>query len=346
VTTATGPAVPRKTGSSAWPRQHGSPRLVVGAALNAFVPWRVGRLRFDGQQGEAARVNTKEIIDAFLLGAKGSFADADEAAFRDVEASVPWTRRPFFWEGHAFGGAAQSACRLSRACTDARYFAPGFRFMFFTGLGFWNAVAAHYFLPEVSLAPERWSVSDFASGGPFIAGGLSFGAVALEGRLEMSVLDRLERLDSSPGRPGPVQVSSVASWWRRGLALGAGRALWFLHMNDYPRIGEILDGAGNDAEDLALGLGVAMTYTQLGQPLEILEGLEHLRAPLRRAAMRGAHACLAGAGRDDPRAVPYLMALPAPLPDWCRQGTDALEHAGPGQPAFFEKFVNALSDLC
>ncbi len=319
-----------------WPRGHGAIQWPVGALLDTFLRWRLGRLKFDGQLGEAAHRNTGEILDTFLLGASGSFTDASSASFRAVEADVPWTRRPFFWEGHSFGAAARASCAWSQKNTTARYHAPGFRFMFFTGLGFWNAIASHYAVPRVSLDAQAWTdTPDFAASQPLVAGGASFGAVVLAGELKRTTLDRLER----------DAVATSRAEWRRGLLLGAGRALWFLHMNDFQRLGEALDvHAAADADAIAEGLGVAMTYTQLGRPLDLLDGLERIPTRYRARARAGSTACLAAASADDARIGDFIAALPDPLPTWHRQGSTALAAAGRG-PGFFDRFVLALRDL-
>jgi len=307
---------------------------LLGRMLSGVVPWRMRRLEFSEQLDEAARENSRTIIEIFLIAARAGLREESAEALMALEAAQPWFRRQFFWEGHAFGVAALHACAHSRGAPEPRYHAPGFRFMFFTGVGFWNGVAGRSRLPQVSLAEERWGdVADKVGCRPLLAGGVSFGAVSELGRLDRALLESL-------GAQGD-------RWWRRGVYQGAGRAAWFLYMRNMARLNQMfadIEGWGEDAVSVAEGLGLAITYTQLGEPERILPCLEALPEALQAPLRRGARLCLAAAVSDDPRIEPHIAAMPDPLVGWFEEGRAALAEAGRGAE-MPERLVTALSRL-
>jgi hypothetical protein len=253
----------------------------------------------------------------FLAGARTAFRGLEPAPTRAAEASIAPVQRPFFWEGHALGASARHAFAFAAGNPGDRYQAPGFRFMFYTGIGFWNGLAADYGVPAVSLDPARWTdVDDFLGCRPLIAGGESFAVTTVLGRIDPERIARLDR----PEVP----------WWRHGLYQGVGRAAWFLYMQHPGRLARCLSEAGDDATALAEGLGLAITYTQLSRPAAIVPAIEALPEAHRAAARAGSRLCLAAAAADDARLGDALAALPAPLPHWLELGTAALEHAGRG----------------
>jgi len=183
----------------------------------------------------------------------------------------------------------------------------------------------------VSLADERWTeVPDKVGCRPLLAGGASFGAISELGRLDRATLEAL-------GAQGD-------RWWRRGVYQGAGRAAWFLYMRNMDRLNQLFEdiaGWGEDVVPVAEGLGLAITYTQLGEPERILPALESLPAHLQDPLRRGARLCLAAAAADDSRVVSHMSAMPDPLSGWFEEGRAALIEAGRG-PDMPERLVAAL----
>ena len=114
-----------------------------------------------------------------LLCATG---DVSEEILAEQEAATIWERRDFFWEGYAVGLGAVHALTFSRGNPERRSRRrTGFRGMLYTGYGYWNGVAARYFLPRLSMDPEAWSdIPDFAQSLPIEIGGEAFTRVMLE----------------------------------------------------------------------------------------------------------------------------------------------------------------------
>ena len=77
------------------------------------------------------------------------------------------------------GLSARQALSLRRDPSLLDYRAPGFRFMFYTGVGFYDGVARIKRFPRLPLTDAAWAgIPDFRMGRPLIAGGASFALVA------------------------------------------------------------------------------------------------------------------------------------------------------------------------
>ena len=304
---------------------------MIGWILERFVPWRMRALEY-AEQGElASKAVTHEVIEAFLTAACAGFRGEPREVLDAMEAELPWYRRPFFWEGHAFGISGLRACTFAGDRGDARYHAPGYRFMFYTGLGVWNGLAGSRFMPQISLDPARWTdVPDFLGGRVLIAGGASFADVLVRQALNPASLARLAR----GGDPD----------WVRGVYQGAGRAAWFLYMRAPERITRLLEAFGEQAPWVAEGLGIAITYTQLSEPDRILEQIDALPAVFGRSLRAGSRLCLGAAVDDDARMTPMITSLPEPLGTWHQQGAAVLGSAGRGAE-MVERVIGGLYAL-
>lgn len=290
------------------------------------VAWKMRSLPRGGQGHEHAEQITDEVLDAFLDAARVTLESGDVVA---ADAAVPWNRKAFYWEGHAFALAMRQSFG-ARSSSD-RIAAPGHRYMYYTGLGVWQGVARYLRLPRVSLDPQRWlDVDDFLGCRPLLAGGQSFSEVCIRGRVELSDL-------------APLAAEGDHDWLT-GTFQGAGRAMWFLYMRSPERLIQALQGLGEHAEFAAEGVGLAFTYTQLADPSWILKMLDAMPEAMRPALMRGVRLALAANLEDDLRLEPQLRALPDPLPRWLNQGTQALTYAGRG-PDMPTRLREALTEL-
>lgn len=286
--------------------------------LDTVIPRKMRGMDKSGQGGPDANANTDEILEAFLLAARETWKGADADGLRALEDRIPWYRRPFFWEGHGFGVAALQAFSRWREPLAHRYVAPGFRFMLYTGVGVWNGAAGEFHVPKVSLDPARWEgVEDFLGCQPLLSGGISFSVVTTRARLLAKDLERY-----GDGENG---------WWRRGLYQGGGRASWFLYMRNPARAAAALDAVGGEeAQFVAEGLGLAMTYTQLSEPDWIVRSVDAMPDRYRAALLRGVRLCLGASNSDDPRISDVLDAMPAPLDRLLAEGRAAVAQAGRG----------------
>lgn len=285
--------------------------------IGTVLSWSFGpllhRISFPMQAGPDAAENTRSIFHAFEVGSRAGMKRASRGQMEQLEQEVEWALRPFFWEGHALGVCAEHACSRRGGTPDDTYRTEGFRFMFFTGLGFWNGVVQGTPLPRMSLDPDRWNgVGDFLPCYPLITGGMAFAQTCRWGRVDP------QRLLKMPDLRGPVG--------ERGALQGAGRALWFLHMGDMDAALAVVDQHPEWSAPLAEGLGVAITYTGMRNPQSILLNLERTPERLRREVLMGIRLCLGAFVEDDPREGDRIAGLPQPLGVLYQQGCEALAH--------------------
>ena len=279
--------------------------------ISMVLKWMLARKlnvdAFPGQISPHAHSTTTEVFDAFQKGAHCGVDQMAASKVDAIEADVPWNRRPFFWEGLAFGISARHALTFSSGNPNNRYRDEGYRYMFYTGLGFWNAVAKRNFLRTVSVLGKDWQdVEDYEFRGPMQAGGDSFAHVCETGSYKASDLKR-------------VKVPPGENWHHMKL-FGIGRALWFLYMGDFQKLESVLEAHPEDASWIASGLGLAMTYTQIGTPERILPALSSISAKYAPDIIRGSIVALYGWGEDDPRSEEHLEKMGAPFVEWREQG--------------------------
>ena len=271
---------------------------MLSTALDLAIRWRMNGIIATGLRHSADPVLVQDVYACFRKGITAGLSGADGERLEALEAGVMWERRLFFWEGYAFGLCCQHAVLAHSGNPFKRYPAPGFRFMFWTGLGFWNG--AYRPMPSVSLGPPLWAdVPEFDEEYPLILGGSSFAVTA-----QMASVDQA-RLEDIPGIRDAADLD--------GIYLGVGRAIWFLYTRNHAKLAAVLDAHPDHARDIARGLGVAITLTQLGTPERVLSEFAALPSaywPHLLAGSMMAFACLL---MDDVRAGESLSRFPAPL---------------------------------
>src|SRR5260221_6049143 len=232
------------------------PSKMFGVALDLAIRLRMHGLSSSGQRYSKDTVLVDDVYRHFKTGIRAGLSSVEGEPLVDLETSVPWQRRLFCWEGYAFGSSCQHAC-LRRPGNPLKHFrAPGFRFMFWTGLGFWNGAGKPF--PRVSLDSALWAeVPQFEEEYPLILGGSSFAMIA-----QAAALDT-ERLEDIPGIRNATDLD--------GIYLGAGRALWFLYTRNPGKLTSVLDAHPDHARAMARGLGVAITLTQLDTPDRVFQ---------------------------------------------------------------------------
>lgn len=301
---------------------------MIGRFLASIVPGQMRGLPYPDQGEPAAGEVTREIIGAFLDAGCATLRGASTDQLNALEAEIPWYRRPFFWEGHGFGLAGLRAFSLQRGRPDEALQSPGYRYMYYTGLGMWNGIARLRFMPRVSLAPERWSeVEDYWGCRVLVAGGSAFADVVMRQALNPPSLAAL----AEGGDPA----------WQHGVYHGAGRAAWFLYMRAPERLTALLRSFEALGQTVAEGLGIAIAYTQLAEPERILEQIAALPQEYGASLRSGARLCLAAAAEDDSRLVDTIASLPEPLSTWYHQGAGVLAEVGRG-PEMSERLIAGL----
>src|SRR5580704_3432119 len=212
---------------------------MLSAAFDWAIRRRISGLSRSGQRDSRDPGLVEEVYRYFRTGTTAGLRDLQGPRLATLAASVPWARRLFFWEGNAFGLCCRHACLRRPGHPLAHFQAPGFRFMFWTGLGFWNGASRP--LPAVSLDPALWAdIPEFAEEYPLILGGASFAATALAAAIDKRRLDTI---------PGIRNASDVA-----GIYIGVGRGLWFLYTRNPLKLGAALDAHADHAAAIARGL--------------------------------------------------------------------------------------------
>ncbi len=292
--------------------------------LSKAAEWTI---RLDGPPPPEREAELRVIIQAFFAAHHGTLRGWDSDALMEAAQSLPWNIRLFFWEGHAFGCAMRSAMGLTREHPLDQNRAPGYRYMLYTGTGFYNGMALAYGLPRVDMTAPRWAEeADRFSGTALELGGQTFG-------VGLRFPDPRVALSRVTGLGGDAV----------GLAMGLGRVLWFHYAHRFDRLEAVMLRHPELAEELALGLGVAMTYTQLAWPERVVASIEAMSEPHRPWLRRGARLALAAGLREGVDFAEGLRALPAPLSLWLEEGERAMETV-PENPTFSASFKQALQD--
>ena len=246
--------------------------------LGYGIQWMLLRQRFPGQIDEDAVANSHEILDAVQRGAVAFLRTPTD--LRRRESDVPWYRRDFFWEGAAFGQAADHAFSRRRGNPDAKRSGDDYRAIHYTGYGLWAGIARVFHLPTISLHREYWTgVSDFDQYGPALAGGMAFGVTCGDLQFNERTIGRL----NLPDYPG----------WIEGAAHGCGRALWFLFMHNSERLEAVVAAHPQHREELLEGLGIAVGFAQLRDGGGIWNSIQAFAPPQRESIARGVATAIA-----------------------------------------------------
>ena len=230
---------------------------------------------------------------------------------------VPVHFRPFFFEGAAMGylprGYLSRGYSPGTAEQDLLAMHPGFRYLYYVGLGFWYGMR-HPRRPSslARLAPHLDPVYF-----PLCYDGFGFKVAFFDYTRRPSAMGLLER--------GPAEH-------RAALYQGFGRALFFVFMDDEEGFRDVQDRVppGRRA-DLEFGRSLALAFTGVGRPLVIARHLASARDAEEKAArLMGVTWALAAREMNDaeyfrecvgraPLATGELLTL---LPALCREALD------------------------
>jgi len=271
---------------------------MLSTALDLAIRWRMNSIISAGLRSSDDAALVRDVYDHFRKGITAGLSGTDGTEVTALEACVPWNRRLFFWEGYAFGLCCQHAVLGRSGNLFKRYPAPGFRFMFWTGLGFWNGASRP--MPAVSLKPADWTdVAEFEEEYSLILGGSSFAAIAQTASVDKARIEDLAGIRTAADLDG--------------VYLGVGRAIWFLYTRNHRKLAAVLDAHPDHARDIARGLGVAITLTQLGTPERVLPEIEALPSSYWPHLLAGSLMAFTCLMMDDVRVAEPLSRFPAPL---------------------------------
>jgi hypothetical protein len=268
------------------------------------------RLRFPNQTAEG-QVLFRRVFDTVRDGALQGFAGGGEAKLLATAAALPWHLRPFLHEGHAIGHAGRHAVALRRRNPEAPMQDDANQNIRFLSYGYWIAIAERYPLPSWGLDGGRWrDEPGHRRYRSLMINGIGFGRALLAGDFDRRMARSLERAFRGP------------ELW---MALhGVGRVLWFLNLGNPPTLRSLLEIHRAHAEPLAVGLGVAITYTQVTRPEAIRRTLAALPEELQPWLRSGAGIALRFHAINDPEAEAAVEASLDPmLEPWYAAARDA-----------------------
>lgn len=187
-----------------------------------------------------------ERVDAILGHFAGGFnvmlTARNDAGWRDHGRSIEPLYQPFAEEGIAMGYTLRRLFRY-----DAREFEaaivkprPEFRYLHYVGLGFWSGMRNHSAARIAKIVEGLDPLHGY-----LCYDGYGFKHAFFEYRKNPDVLRRLDALEG-------YAVSAAYQ--------GVGRAFYFLFMSDPETLVEHIRRTGDNAVDVAAGLGLAATF--------------------------------------------------------------------------------------
>lgn len=240
----------------------------------------------------ASRQRIAEIIEAFFTGYNASLAGIPPEAVRARCEELPAVLHPFAFEGSGMGYGARGLFDWRRRPGRFERFVeathPGWRFMYFIGLGIWTAFAGAWLTRHVarSLPDARLT-------------GLLYDGFGFKCGFFHRVHD-----PAAHRRLGAVPAA------QRDQALrGYGRSLWFVFRDDPAGlVGEVDALPGVDRADVITGIGLAVTFTAVDE-LDAAEArLTSLPAHWQGELARGARLALYVRQAGQPTAVADWIA--------------------------------------
>jgi hypothetical protein len=268
-----------------------SPAFYLGRAITAVVDYVAKK-----NKGPDARILDSIVVD-FKRGILCGTAGMPAEILTEHEAATAWERRDFFREGYALGLAALHALTFSRGNPERRNRHPhNFRIMHYTGYGVWNAFAGMVGLPRISNDPNCWlDVPDFARYRLFMAGGDAYGKVVMKRCITAKFFQNFERTTD--------RTATQAAWH------GCGRALWFCWTGDTHALVSLLRLYPPATSALAMGLGTAITFTQIGAPDRVQASIHGFPTFFHDLLAQGSGMALGGMIVENPAVSDRVYAL-------------------------------------
>jgi hypothetical protein len=276
---------------------------MIGHLLAAWFRHDIDRLTFPDQT-VAGRALFKEIFGAVRTGGVLGLHACSESELLLHARHLPWHLRPFLHEGHAIGHAGRVACALRRRNPEAAFAQAANRPIRFLSYGYWVAIAERYPLPSWPIDGARWrDEPQHPRYRRLMLNGLGFARVLLRGRFDADTARQVLRAVAPEDRPAVLH--------------GVGRVLWFLHLGNPAALTRCLERHAALAEALAVGIGVAVCFTQVTNLAQVEATLLALPAHLRPWLRSGAGIALRFHAVNDAEAEVALEAnLHASLRPW------------------------------
>ncbi|WP_372367160.1 hypothetical protein [Candidatus Uabimicrobium sp. HlEnr_7] len=251
--------------------------------INSVVQKVVDSIEFrNGKKGSITNV-----LLYFKKGIKDGIYCLDSTSIKKNQQNVPWNWQIFYREGYAFGLASVHALFFSRKNPDIRNNCNGFRIMHYTGYGFYKGIADLFHIKRVSFAKKDWlNTEDYDCFYPFLIGGESFAKTIYCKNWDKNFITYWKK-------DHPYSFYAETAWH------GCGRCLWFNFYQDYNELTKALEIYKEATPHLALGLGAAITFTQITNPQKIVADIKRFPLRLQKDLMKGAGIALAFAIEED-----------------------------------------------
>ncbi len=290
---------------------------MTGKVLSYVVGSVIERMRFP-HQGDGGGATSDRVLTAFRRGALLGFHGGTMDGCRRESLTIPWHTRAFFNEGHAMGCAGRTACSFRKNNPESN--APlDYEIMRYVGYGFWNGVAARFPVPRIETGGSLWNGSThFPKYRLLMANGFGFALVLFQGEFTKKIREMIV-LEQDPRK-------------REAILHGVGRVLWFLYLHNYSALKIVLDENESTAEPLAIGLGLAIAFTQVATPDNILRSLDAFPEESRMHLIRGAGIALQVHAQNDPECRRMVEELiHGEMCDWYEGAWQASIDAGEGE---------------
>ncbi|MBI1805533.1 MAG: DUF1702 family protein [Ignavibacteria bacterium] len=288
---------------------------MLATFLSRWVGRVIKQMRFP-MQGEGGQKISDLVLHTFREGCEMGLQGHSYEIMLQVSQSLPWHLRAFFHEGHAMGTAGRHACSLRKVNPERSMKSTNFQVMRFVGYGFWNGVAATYPTPRIPERKELWSdVPVFEKYHLLMSNGLGFSTVLFAGKFDQRLRKRFLAIDD-------VQQ-------RDAIFHGVGRVLWFLYLNNFKALQDILTRNDDIVEPLTIGLGLAIAFTQVATPDMIKRALDQFPDGRRRHLMRGVGIAFQVHGQNDPECKDNIeKKIAGEMRDWYEGACHASDEAG------------------
>ncbi len=290
--------------------------------ISQFLAWFVGRVisrMLFPHQGDGGSAVSDMVLKTFRRGCELGLKGYPYDMFFIESQSLPWNIRAFFNEGHAMGSAGRSACSWAKRNPETLMTSKNYEVMRFVGYGFWNGVAAMYPVPRISEAGSFWqATSTFPKYHRLMQNGYGFARVLFKGSFDGQLKQQLMNIEDARQRDAVFH--------------GVGRVLWFLYLNNFDALKNMLEEHDDVAEPLAIGLGLAMAFTQVDTPEKILQALDHFPDAQRMHLIRGAGIALQVHANNDPECRSNIeRMITGEMRDWYEGAWQASDDAGNGE---------------
>lgn len=285
--------------------------------LSWWIERMIRRMAFPCQAKDGATVSTP-VLQTFSRGCTMGLRGYAHDVFQKEAQSIPWHLRAFFHEGHAMGAAGRSACSLSKRNPELTMAFTDYRVMRFVGYGFWNGAAMAYHAPGLPDHDRYWrEVPAYAKHRLLMANGLGFSTVLFAGKFDQGIKTRF--------------LAQQDVEWQKALFHGVGRVLWFLYLNNFSALRDLLLEHADIAEPLGIGLGLAIAFTQVTTPDKIRQDIEVFEESDQWNLIRGAGIALQVHASNDPACKMHVeRLLTGDLLNWYEAASEASLVAGEG----------------